>query len=275
LAATLGEAQQHLQKYLRNLWPCPARGFSASWRVFPIAPRECRPGWHQMAKTAHRSQYASTAQLEKFLNQAFETTDSRQVCLALGEAVRAQNVTAIAIASGIERAHLYGAFASERGPRLSTVTKVITALRMSLVAVQSPMGALERCSPQQPVHGHLRYTTPAGVAGLLNPALGTSDLRAICSTFREIIRAQENVAEFARRIQIGRTRLYRSFMDDRSPEFTTVLTILRAFGLQLRVKRVCKPKASLDRYSSPSLGKSAEMVLPQQLPVEFPTMVEA
>jgi hypothetical protein len=31
-----------------------------------------------MAKTAHRSQYASTAQLEKFLNQAFETTDSRQ-----------------------------------------------------------------------------------------------------------------------------------------------------------------------------------------------------
>jgi probable addiction module antidote protein len=228
-----------------------------------------------MAKTAHRSQYASAAQLEKFLNQAFQTTDSRQVCLAIGEAVRAQNVTTIAIASGIERAHLYGAFVSERGPRLSTVTKVITALRMRLVTVQSPRSALERYSPEHPVHGHLRYSTPAGVAELLNPALETSDLRAICSTFGEIIRAQENVAEFARRIQIGRTRLYRSFMGDRSPEFTTVLTILQAFGLQLRVKRVCKPKASLDGYSGRSQEKSAEMVLPRQLPVEFPAMVEA
>ncbi|MEH2528804.1 MULTISPECIES: addiction module antidote protein [unclassified Bradyrhizobium] len=228
-----------------------------------------------MAKTAHRSQYATTAQLEKFLNQAFQTTDSRQVCLALGEAVRAQSVTAISIASGIERAHLYGAFASERGPRLSTVTKVIAALRMRLVAEQSPRSALERCRSQHPVHGHLRYSTPAGVAGLLNPALETADLRAICSAFGEIIRAQENVAEFARRIQIGRTRLYRSFMGDRSPEFTTVLTILGAFGLQLRVKRICKPKASLDRYSSPGLAESAEMVLPQQRPVEFPAMMEA
>ncbi|MEH2518509.1 putative addiction module antidote protein [Bradyrhizobium sp. AZCC 1610] len=234
-----------------------------------------------MAKTARRSQYASTAQLEKFLNQAFQTTDSRQVCLALGEAVRAQNVTTIAIASGIERAHLYGAFVSERGPRLSTVTKVITALRLRLVTVQPSASTLERYGSQQPVHGHLRYSTPAGVAELLNPALATSNLRAICSTFGEIIRAQENVAEFARRIQIGRTRLYRSFMGDRSPEFTTVLTILGAFGLQLRVKRVSKRKASLDPYSTRSLGqsaefgKSAEMVFPQQLPVEFPAMVEA
>jgi probable addiction module antidote protein len=228
-----------------------------------------------MAKTPNRFRRAGTAQLEKFVNQAFETTDSRQVCLALGEAVRAQCVTTIAIASGIERAHLYGAFASERGPRFSTVTKVITALRMRLVAVQSPISALERYSPQHPAHGHLRYSTPAGVAELLNPALEASDLRAICSTFSEIIRAQENVTEFARRIQIGRTRLYRSFMGDRSPEFTTVLTILGAFGLQLRVKRLCKRKASLDRYSRRSLGKPAEMVLPQQLPVEFPAMVEA
>jgi len=228
-----------------------------------------------MAKTAHGSQYATTAQLEKFLNQAFQTTDSRQVCLALGEAVRAQSVTAIAIASGIERAHLYGAFASERGPRLSTVTKVIAALRMRLVAEQPPISELKRCRSQRPVHGHLRYSTPAGVAGLLNPALETSDLRAICSTFGEIIRAQDNVAEFARRIQIGRTRLYRSFMGDRSPEFTTVLTILGAFGLQLRVKRICKPKASLDRYSSPNVAASAEIALPQQRPVEFPIMVEA
>jgi probable addiction module antidote protein len=220
-----------------------------------------------MGKTAHRSQYANTVQLEKFLNQAFQTTDSRQVCLALGEAVRAQNVTTIAIASGIERAHLYGAFVSERGPRFSTVTKVIAALRMRLATVPSPMSALERYSPLQPVHGHLRYTTPAGVAGLLNPAFETSDLRAICSTFGEIIRAQENVTEFARRIQIGRTRLYRSFAGDRSPEFTTVLTILQVFGLQLRVKRVCKRKGSLDRYSERSRGQSAEMLLPQQLPV--------
>src|SRR5438445_213639 len=127
-----------------------------------------------MAKAAHRPQYASTARLEKFLNQAFETTDSRQVCLALGAAVR----------------------------------------------------------------------------------------------------AQENVAEFARRIQIGRTRLYRSFMGDRSPEFTTVLTILGAFGLQLRVKRVCKPKAPLDPYSIGRLGKSAEIMLAEQLPVQFPATVK-
>lgn len=228
-----------------------------------------------MAKAPNRPRHANAAQLEKFLNRAFETTDSRQVCLALGEAVRAQNVTAIAVASGIERAHLYGAFSSERGPRLSTVTKVMAALRMRFVAVPSPLCALEGCSPQQPVHGHLRYTTPAGVAALLNPALEASDLRAICSTFGEIIRAQENVAEFSRRIQIGRTRLYRSFMDNRSPEFTTVLTILRAFGLQLRVQRVCRPKASLERYSGRRLGQPAEMALPRRLPVEFPTMVEA
>ena len=72
-------------------------------------------------------------------NRVFETADSRQVCLALGNAVRAQNVTAIAVASGIERAHLYGGFSSETGPRLSTVTKMMAALRIRFVAVQSPL----------------------------------------------------------------------------------------------------------------------------------------
>ena len=200
--------------------------------------------------TAYPELNASPRLIEGHLNKAFETASFQQICGAIGETVRAQNVSELALKSGIERAHLYHGFGSQRGPRLSTVIRVLAAMGVQLVA--RPNHPICRQRHPAPIGSkdlpELR-SRPTSIASHLNKAFDTSDLRTICEAFSRVIRAQENVAEFARQAEIERTRLYRSFNGHRTPEFTTILSLLGALGLSLSVKRKSRPAFRSPAYA--------------------------
>ncbi len=173
------------------------------------------------------------------LNKAFETADIAEVCGAIDELIRLQSISRIAQQSGIERAHLYNAFSSQRGPRLSTVISVLQAIGLQLLvkpkqlSCERPPGDGRSETNKSPKLRSRRTST----AQSLNKALDTSDLRSIAQAFGEVIRAQENVAEFARQAGLERTRLYRCFGGALTPEFSAVLGVVDALGLQLLTKQ--------------------------------------
>ena len=69
----------------------------------------------------------------------------------------------------------------------------------------------------------------------LNAAFETGDIAVICRAIEVEIR-QHSVAELARRAGIVRTSLYRAFSGaDKHPNFSTVLNVLDAMGLQMHV----------------------------------------
>jgi probable addiction module antidote protein len=163
------------------------------------------------------------------LNKAFETADIAEVCGAIDELIRLQSISRIAQQSGIERAHLYNAFSSQRGPRLSTVISVLKALGLKLLVKPKQ-------NPETSQSPSVR-SSQNSVAQFLNQAFDTCDLRSIAQAFGQVIRAQENVAEFARQAGLERTRLYRCFGGALTPEFSAVLGVVDALGLQLLTKQ--------------------------------------
>jgi probable addiction module antidote protein len=74
----------------------------------------------------------------------------------------------------------------------------------------------------------------ADVAGRINIALESSDIAGVCQAIGDATRLH-NVAELARKAGIDRPMIYRAFSGKISPRFATVLAILDAMGLQLRV----------------------------------------
>jgi probable addiction module antidote protein len=178
--------------------------------------------------------------IECHLNQAFQTADMQRICEAIGEAVRAQNVASFSLEAGVERAHLYKAFGSERGPRLSTMLRVVTALGLGLVA--KPKYKICRQPRRNDAPADLMdrldlLSKPVSIADYLNDAFDTSDLQSICAALSLVIQAQGNFAGFARQTEIERTSLYRAFRWPRTPEFAAVLRILDVLELRLAVKR--------------------------------------
>jgi probable addiction module antidote protein len=68
----------------------------------------------------------------------------------------------------------------------------------------------------------------------INGALQSSDITEICQAIGEVIRLH-NVSEIARQTGIERPSLYRAFAGQQSPKFLTVLNVLDALGLRLKV----------------------------------------
>jgi probable addiction module antidote protein len=71
------------------------------------------------------------------------------------------------------------------------------------------------------------------VMSRINAALDTSDISSICETIGRAVMLH-NVSEIARKAGLERTSLYRAFGNSH-PNFTTVLNVLAAMGLQLNV----------------------------------------
>jgi probable addiction module antidote protein len=192
-----------------------------------------------LKSATRRDSSASPPVFNRHLNDAFETADMAEVCTAIDGLIRLQSVSRIAQKSGIERAHLYGAFSSERGPRLSTVMSVLKALRLQLLvkpkqnSCKLPRQQDVPETRQSPKVRSQRKST----AQFLNKAFDTSDLRSIAQAFGQVIRAQENVSEFARQAGLERTRLYRCFGGNLTPEFSAVLGVVNALDLQLLAKQ--------------------------------------
>jgi probable addiction module antidote protein len=77
--------------------------------------------------------------------------------------------------------------------------------------------------------------TPAQLARELNIAFASSDAQTICKAIGEAVR-KFNIAELSRETGVHRPSIYRAFVGgEQLPNFTTVLGVLTAMGMQLKV----------------------------------------
>lgn len=75
---------------------------------------------------------------------------------------------------------------------------------------------------------------PAELARELNAAFASSDAQTICNAIGEAAR-NFNIAELSRQTGLHRPSIYRAFLSsERLPNFTTVLDVLTAMGMQLK-----------------------------------------
>jgi probable addiction module antidote protein len=76
---------------------------------------------------------------------------------------------------------------------------------------------------------------PAQLARELNIAFASSDAQTICRAIGEAVR-KFNIAELSRETGLHRPSIYRAFISgEQLPNFATVLGVLTAMGMQLKV----------------------------------------
>ena len=76
--------------------------------------------------------------------------------------------------------------------------------------------------------------TPDEMTAALNASLDAGDLDGIMGTLGEMTRAHR-MKRVAQETGLGRESLYKSMRAGASPEFNTVLRVLRALGFRLQV----------------------------------------
>jgi probable addiction module antidote protein len=72
------------------------------------------------------------------------------------------------------------------------------------------------------------------IAAYLDEAIATGDPRLIAKTLGVIARAR-GMTQIAQETGLSRESLYRALSDDGNPEFSTLLAVVSALGLQLTV----------------------------------------
>ena len=77
--------------------------------------------------------------------------------------------------------------------------------------------------------------TAADMAAYLEAALEDGDASVIAAALGDIARAQ-GMTEIARKTGLGRESLYKALSAEGNPEFSTVLKVIRALGLELHAK---------------------------------------
>jgi probable addiction module antidote protein len=76
---------------------------------------------------------------------------------------------------------------------------------------------------------------PEQLARELNTAFVSSDAQTICQAIGEVVR-KLNIAELSRETGLQRSSIYRAFISgEQLPHFATVLGVLTAMGMQLKV----------------------------------------
>lgn len=78
----------------------------------------------------------SEEDIRMYLNMVIEENDPAELAHALGVVAKARGMTQIAKETGIGREALYKALREGASPRYETVSKVLNALGLKLVAVQ-------------------------------------------------------------------------------------------------------------------------------------------
>jgi probable addiction module antidote protein len=74
----------------------------------------------------------SDDRIETYLQEAFETGETGVIANAIGNVLRARNITAISRETGITRETIYRAFSKEGNPTLATLTAIVTSLGFKL-----------------------------------------------------------------------------------------------------------------------------------------------
>jgi probable addiction module antidote protein len=152
------------------------------------------------------------------LNAACKTGDRAKICSAIYAMILAtDNISAFARKAGADRSMLYRSF--KRNPGLDLVLKVLSAADFKVVVVDHPK----------------RRTKPSLVSEHLSSAFDSEEITLITKAFSKTLRAQDNVASFAKKTNLPRETLYRSFTAPHVPKLDTVLSFLNALGLRLAV----------------------------------------
>ena len=92
----------------------------------------------------------------------------------------------------------------------------------------------ERTSPWDPAE-HL--TTEEDMAVYLETALEENDAAVIAAALGDIARAK-GMTQMAKETGLGRESLYKALSAEGNPNFSTVLKVVKALGLHLRVSTV-------------------------------------
>jgi probable addiction module antidote protein len=179
-------------------------------------------------------------QKEIALNAALKTADTKAVCAVLEELVRrAPNVSKLAQEASLDRSILYRTFRGKKGPRLLVVLNILRAAGFRLIVKverQPRKTKPNRFGQGSKTTAHLELRSDSKAsAEFLTLAFEKSDIGAIVKALEGLLRAQENVVEFAKTSSLQRVSLYRAFGKSRVPQFSTVLNFLKALGLRLAV----------------------------------------
>ena len=90
---------------------------------------------------------------------------------------------------------------------------------------------------------HAQYpATSEDMAAALNAALEAGDLHRVMGTMGQMTRAHR-MKRVARETGLGEKSLYKSMRAGASPEFNTVLRILRSLGFRLQVTPIINEKS--------------------------------
>ncbi len=151
----------------------------------------------------------------------------------------APNASKLAHEARIDRSILYRTFRGQKGPRLLVVVNVLRAagFRLIVKVERKPKKAKpNRFGQGSKTTAHLELrSNPKASAEFLTLACEKFDIGAIVEALESVLRAQENVVEFAKTASLQRQSLYRSFGKSRVPQFSTVIHFLNALGLRLAV----------------------------------------
>jgi probable addiction module antidote protein len=78
------------------------------------------------------------ADIDAYLQVAFESGDPHQITKALGNAAKAKSMLEVANNTGLTREHLYTSLSESGNPTLLTLTKIMDALGYQLSFVPKP-----------------------------------------------------------------------------------------------------------------------------------------
>ncbi len=177
--------------------------------------------------------------VEKLLNAAFETNDLKMICRAIDAAVLQSGSTIeVARAAKLDRVTLYRAFRLEKGPALDNMIKVLSVLGFRLVVQVRSEVANNDASGAAPGGRSRAIKQAATTARRFTAAFKSGDRKLLVKVFKETLRAQENVAEFAGKTIRTRETLYRAFTQYPTPRFSTLLSFLNALDLRFAVRRL-------------------------------------
>lgn len=175
------------------------------------------------------------------LNSALKAGDPEAIRVAIDEIVhQSPNVSKLAKEAGIDRSIFYRHFRGKKGPRLAIVIKVLSAAGFGLIVKverQPRKGKPNHFGQGSKTTAHLelRWNSKAS-AEFLTRAFEKSDIGEIVKALENVLRAQENVVEFAKATSLERSSLYRAFNQSHDPQFSTVVQFLHALGLRLAVE---------------------------------------
>ena len=92
-------------------------------------------------------------------------------------------------------------------------------------------------------------------ADCINRALAKSDIAEICDAIAAATRLY-NISDLAQKSGLARPSIHRAFAGKRKPNFTTVLNVLDAMGLRLRVTVRRGAHARAARLKSEGLSRA-------------------